>query len=118
MASSSTWNGPCATHEGPCPSIEGIIMSDTTTTPTDTTPYAVTLAALPSAPSRSSASTSWMILAASAVVAIVLRFIGGISSYVSFPPRRGALAPKMPRGSFDVVSGDDVSCYLQLSVTT
>jgi len=36
----------------------------------------------------------------------------------SFRPRRGRLVPKVPRGPFNVVGGDAVSCYLQLSVTT
>lgn len=85
-------------------------MSDTTTTPTEATPYAVTSAALPSALPRSSQITSRMILAASAVVAIVLRFIGGVAGYVSFAPRRGPLVPKMHRGPFNDVSGDAVSC--------
>lgn len=36
----------------------------------------------------------------------------------SFRPRRGRLVPKAPRGPFNVVGGDAVSCDLQLSVTT
>ena len=36
----------------------------------------------------------------------------------SFRPRRGRLVPKVPRGPFNVVGGDAVSCHLQLLVTT